>query len=80
MDIRGSGGGREKHTHLASSNTNILLLSTTEAFDHRVKPVDACAGMDRTHIDKDTKMANQAWRKKPRQFAPKSRLGCKTCK
>ncbi|WZH40674.1 uncharacterized protein QYS62_001612 [Fusarium acuminatum] len=25
-------------------------------------------------------MANQAWRKKPRQFAPKSRLGCKTCK
>ncbi|KAI0478274.1 hypothetical protein F4859DRAFT_52242 [Xylaria cf. heliscus] len=24
--------------------------------------------------------ANQAWRKKPRKFAPKSRLGCKTCK
>ncbi|KAG8672832.1 hypothetical protein FPOAC1_006124 [Fusarium poae] len=23
---------------------------------------------------------SQAWRKKPRQFAPKSRLGCKTCK
>ncbi|CAH0051954.1 unnamed protein product [Clonostachys solani] len=28
----------------------------------------------------DTKMANQSWRKKPRRFAPKSRLGCKTCK
>ncbi|CAI7670129.1 unnamed protein product [Penicillium pancosmium] len=26
------------------------------------------------------KTANQAWRKKPRKFAPKSRLGCKTCK
>ncbi|WXC60561.1 hypothetical protein SNK03_006440 [Fusarium graminearum] len=24
--------------------------------------------------------SSQAWRKKPRQFAPKSRLGCKTCK
>ncbi|GKU06843.1 c6 transcription [Fusarium langsethiae] len=23
---------------------------------------------------------SQAWRKKPRQFAPKSKLGCKTCK
>ncbi|VUC36554.1 unnamed protein product [Clonostachys rosea] len=28
----------------------------------------------------DVKMANQSWRKKPRKFAPKSRLGCKTCK
>lgn len=26
------------------------------------------------------KAASQAWRKKPRKFAPKSRLGCKTCK
>ncbi|KAK0610830.1 hypothetical protein B0T14DRAFT_487311 [Immersiella caudata] len=25
-------------------------------------------------------MANHEWRKKPRKFAPKSRLGCKTCK
>ncbi|PYI16959.1 sugar transporter [Aspergillus violaceofuscus CBS 115571] len=24
--------------------------------------------------------SNQSWRKKPRKFAPKSRLGCKTCK
>ncbi|KAI1128305.1 hypothetical protein F5Y10DRAFT_240703 [Nemania abortiva] len=30
--------------------------------------------------NEDTKTANQAWRKKPRKFAPKSRLGCKTCK
>ncbi|KAJ5171732.1 hypothetical protein N7492_004325 [Penicillium capsulatum] len=30
--------------------------------------------------NKSTKTGNQAWRKKPRQFAPKSRLGCKTCK
>ncbi|KAI1148896.1 hypothetical protein F4825DRAFT_432449 [Nemania diffusa] len=30
--------------------------------------------------DDNTKTANQAWRKKPRKFAPKSRLGCKTCK
>ncbi|KAL6796352.1 hypothetical protein GGI42DRAFT_345167 [Trichoderma sp. SZMC 28013] len=30
--------------------------------------------------NKSTKTANQAWRSKPRQFAPKSRLGCKTCK
>ncbi|KAK1569917.1 sugar transporter [Colletotrichum navitas] len=28
----------------------------------------------------DAKAANQAWRRKPRKFAPKSRLGCKTCK
>ncbi|UKZ96200.1 uncharacterized protein TrAFT101_011002 [Trichoderma asperellum] len=28
----------------------------------------------------NTKAANQAWRRKPRKFAPKSRLGCKTCK
>ncbi|KAH7316884.1 hypothetical protein B0I35DRAFT_393912 [Stachybotrys elegans] len=27
-----------------------------------------------------TKVVNQAWRKKPRQFAPKSTLGCRTCK
>ncbi|KAK1974282.1 hypothetical protein LZ30DRAFT_608434 [Colletotrichum cereale] len=26
------------------------------------------------------KAANQSWRRKPRKFAPKSRLGCKTCK
>ncbi|KAI0505182.1 hypothetical protein F5B22DRAFT_628502 [Xylaria bambusicola] len=30
--------------------------------------------------DDNIKAANQAWRKKPRKFAPKSRLGCKTCK
>ncbi|KAE8140404.1 hypothetical protein BDV38DRAFT_290132 [Aspergillus pseudotamarii] len=30
--------------------------------------------------NKNTKTGNQAWRKKPRKFAPKSRLGCKTCK
>ncbi|KAF3057553.1 hypothetical protein CFAM422_012376 [Trichoderma lentiforme] len=30
--------------------------------------------------NKSTKAANQAWRSKPRKFAPKSRLGCKTCK
>ncbi|KAL3471867.1 hypothetical protein BJX99DRAFT_250070 [Aspergillus californicus] len=30
--------------------------------------------------NKNIKVANQAWRKKPRKFAPKSRLGCKTCK
>ncbi|KEY64531.1 hypothetical protein S7711_03598 [Stachybotrys chartarum IBT 7711] len=29
---------------------------------------------------KNVKSANQAWRKKPRAFAPKSRRGCKTCK
>ncbi|KAL7916823.1 hypothetical protein GGI35DRAFT_434059 [Trichoderma velutinum] len=29
---------------------------------------------------KTAKAANQAWRSKPRKFAPKSRLGCKTCK
>ncbi|KAK4163122.1 hypothetical protein QBC43DRAFT_320553 [Cladorrhinum sp. PSN259] len=28
----------------------------------------------------NTKTANQAWRRRPRKFAPKSRLGCKTCK
>ncbi|KAH8131905.1 hypothetical protein LI328DRAFT_158519 [Trichoderma asperelloides] len=28
----------------------------------------------------NTKAANQSWRRKPRKFAPKSRLGCKTCK
>ncbi|CAG9983669.1 unnamed protein product [Clonostachys byssicola] len=28
----------------------------------------------------EAKMDNQSWRKKPRKFAPKSRLGCKTCK
>ncbi|EKJ73745.1 hypothetical protein FPSE_06091 [Fusarium pseudograminearum CS3096] len=27
-----------------------------------------------------SEISSQAWRKKPRQFAPKSRLGCKTCK
>ncbi|OQE39106.1 hypothetical protein PENCOP_c007G01339 [Penicillium coprophilum] len=27
----------------------------------------------------NTKKANQAWRRKPRQFAPKSKLGCRTC-
>ncbi|CAI6088339.1 unnamed protein product [Clonostachys chloroleuca] len=27
----------------------------------------------------DTKMGNQSWRKKPRKFASKSRLGCRTC-
>ncbi|TLS23811.1 hypothetical protein PpBr36_09126 [Pyricularia pennisetigena] len=30
--------------------------------------------------NQNTRQANQAWRKKPRKFAPKSRLGCKTCK
>ncbi|PLB43293.1 hypothetical protein P170DRAFT_394813 [Aspergillus steynii IBT 23096] len=30
--------------------------------------------------NKTTKIGNQAWRRKPRKFAPKSRLGCKTCK
>ncbi|KAI1746481.1 hypothetical protein F4782DRAFT_524332, partial [Xylaria castorea] len=35
--------------------------------------------MDETK-NEDTKTANQAWRRKPRKFAPKSRLGCKTCK
>lgn len=30
--------------------------------------------------NKNTETDNQAWRKKPRKFAPKSRLGCKTCK
>lgn len=34
---------------------------------------NASSGAD----DKATKLA---WRKKPRRFAPKSRLGCKTCK
>ncbi|KAE8372318.1 hypothetical protein BDV26DRAFT_103252 [Aspergillus bertholletiae] len=29
---------------------------------------------------KNGKTSNQAWRRKPRKFAPKSRLGCKTCK
>ncbi|KAJ2995080.1 hypothetical protein NUW58_g1372 [Xylaria curta] len=29
--------------------------------------------------NENTKTANQAWRKKPRKFAPKSRLGCRTC-
>ncbi|KAI1171945.1 hypothetical protein F4777DRAFT_26835 [Nemania sp. FL0916] len=28
----------------------------------------------------DAKISKLAWRKKPRNFAPKSRLGCKTCK
>ncbi|EHK26497.1 uncharacterized protein TRIVIDRAFT_188789 [Trichoderma virens Gv29-8] len=27
----------------------------------------------------NAKAANQSWRKKPRKFAPKSRLGCRTC-
>ncbi|KAF4962492.1 hypothetical protein FSARC_9445 [Fusarium sarcochroum] len=36
--------------------------------------------MDQPQNDQTTNMANQAWRKRPRQFAPKSRLGCKTCK
>ncbi|KAL3486307.1 sugar transporter [Aspergillus germanicus] len=31
-------------------------------------------------LKKNIKTANQAWRKKPRRSAPKSRLGCKTCK
>ncbi|KAI0855265.1 hypothetical protein F4860DRAFT_496800 [Xylaria cubensis] len=31
-------------------------------------------------MDETTKTTNQAWRRKPRKFAPKSRLGCKTCK
>lgn len=35
--------------------------------------------MDGTKDDNDRK-SNYAWRKKPRKFAPKSRLGCKTCK
>ncbi|KAI0971269.1 hypothetical protein F4678DRAFT_98987 [Xylaria arbuscula] len=35
--------------------------------------------MDKTK-NENTKTVNQAWRKKPRKFAPKSRLGCKTCK
>ncbi|KAL6835622.1 hypothetical protein J3E69DRAFT_458 [Trichoderma sp. SZMC 28015] len=30
--------------------------------------------------NKSAKAVNQAWRSKPRKFAPKSRLGCKTCK
>ncbi|KAH7000605.1 hypothetical protein EDB80DRAFT_649776 [Ilyonectria destructans] len=30
--------------------------------------------------NENTKTANQAWRRKPRKFAPKSRRGCKTCK
>ncbi|KAE8358859.1 hypothetical protein BDV27DRAFT_163181 [Aspergillus caelatus] len=30
--------------------------------------------------NKNTKTGIQAWRRKPRKFAPKSRLGCKTCK
>ncbi|KAI6080664.1 hypothetical protein F4821DRAFT_273694 [Hypoxylon rubiginosum] len=30
--------------------------------------------------NESSKSASQAWRKKPRKFAPKSRLGCKTCK
>ncbi|RAL13151.1 Zn(II)2Cys6 transcription factor, partial [Aspergillus homomorphus CBS 101889] len=30
--------------------------------------------------NKNTKTDKQDWRKKPRKFAPKSRLGCKTCK
>ncbi|KAE8325653.1 hypothetical protein BDV39DRAFT_216346 [Aspergillus sergii] len=30
--------------------------------------------------NKNTKSDNQTWRRKPRNWAPKSRLGCKTCK
>ncbi|KAJ5442138.1 hypothetical protein N7445_005145 [Penicillium cf. griseofulvum] len=30
-------------------------------------------------MDENTRAANQAWRRKPRKFAPKSRLGCRTC-
>ncbi|PWY83901.1 sugar transporter [Aspergillus sclerotioniger CBS 115572] len=30
--------------------------------------------------NKNTKPGNQAWRKKPRKFSSKSKLGCKTCK
>ncbi|PYH86436.1 sugar transporter [Aspergillus uvarum CBS 121591] len=30
--------------------------------------------------NKKPRMSNQSWRKKPRKFAPKSKLGCKTCK
>ncbi|KAG9255082.1 uncharacterized protein F5Z01DRAFT_681129 [Emericellopsis atlantica] len=33
-----------------------------------------------TSASENTKTANQAWRKRPRKFAPKSRRGCKTCK
>ena len=36
--------------------------------------------MAETEDDNTKKANNQAWRKKPRNFAPKSRLGCKTCK
>ncbi|KAL5357718.1 hypothetical protein BJX96DRAFT_23601 [Aspergillus floccosus] len=35
--------------------------------------------MDETK-NENTKSARQAWRRRPRRFAPKSRLGCKTCK
>ncbi|KAI9147105.1 putative C6 transcription factor [Paramyrothecium foliicola] len=28
----------------------------------------------------DAKIARQAWRKRPRKFAPKSKFGCRTCK
>ncbi|TRX95014.1 hypothetical protein FHL15_004099 [Xylaria flabelliformis] len=36
--------------------------------------------MDEMNSKNDAKTASQAWRRKPRKFAPKSRLGCKTCK
>ncbi|KAH8174487.1 sugar transporter [Sarocladium implicatum] len=31
-------------------------------------------------VDDTSKIDKHAWRRKPRKFAPKSRLGCKTCK
>ncbi|KAK6815714.1 sugar transporter [Apiospora arundinis] len=36
--------------------------------------------MDANRPHECNKAALHAWRKKPRKFAPKSRLGCKTCK
>ncbi|KZF18919.1 hypothetical protein L228DRAFT_251439 [Xylona heveae TC161] len=36
--------------------------------------------MDCVQNEKKAKATNQDWRKRPRRFAPKSRLGCKTCK
>ncbi|KAK8133259.1 hypothetical protein PG999_001432 [Apiospora kogelbergensis] len=33
-----------------------------------------------TGVKDDTKTASQAWRKRPRKWTPKSKLGCKTCK
>ncbi|OAR02631.1 hypothetical protein LLEC1_07446 [Akanthomyces lecanii] len=36
--------------------------------------------MDKVQEGMKAPSSNLAWRKRPRQFAPKSRLGCKTCK